>query len=74
MLAALADSGCDLPEVLQLGPSAGPFDYQYCTDELFTSAGRGRYQHQWKMSWMTSLLRQGAAETDGCTRMLSIRP
>jgi len=48
VLAVLADSGCYLPEVLQLGPSTGPFDYQYCTDELFTSAGQGRYQQQWK--------------------------
>ena len=34
VLAALADSGCYLPEVLQIEPSSGPFDYQYCTDEL----------------------------------------
>ena len=44
VLAVLADSGCYLPEVLQLGPSTGPFDFQYCTDELFASAGQGRYQ------------------------------
>ena len=48
VLAVLRDSGCYLPEVLQLGPSTGPFRLQYCTDELFTSAGQGRYQRQWK--------------------------
>ena len=26
VLAVLADSGCHLPEVLQLGPATGPFD------------------------------------------------
>ena len=39
VLAVLSDSGCFLPEVLQLGPADGPFDYQFCTDELFTGAG-----------------------------------
>jgi hypothetical protein len=61
VLAVLSDSGCFLPKVLQLGPSTGPFDFQYCTDELFTSAGRtlpsrqngvlkgqSRYGNQWK--------------------------
>ena len=39
----LAECGCFLPEVLQLGPTDGPLDFQYCTDELFSSAGRDRY-------------------------------
>ncbi|CAK0894772.1 unnamed protein product [Prorocentrum cordatum] len=34
--------------VLQLGPAAGPFDFQFCTDELFTGTGRGRYGSVWK--------------------------
>merc|ERR1712060_42453 len=34
--------------VLQLGPSTGPFDFQFCTDELFTGTGRGRYGAVWK--------------------------
>ena len=29
VLAALADCGCYLPEVLQLGPATGPFDFQF---------------------------------------------
>ena len=48
VLAVLADSGCYLPEVLQLGPATGPFDFQFCTDELFTGTGRGRYGSVWK--------------------------
>ena len=44
VLAVLADSGCYLPEVLQLGPSTGPFGFQHYTDDLFTNAGQGRYQ------------------------------
>ncbi|CAK0840013.1 unnamed protein product, partial [Prorocentrum cordatum] len=36
------------PEVLQLGPATGPFDFQFCTDELFTGTGRGRYGSVWK--------------------------
>ncbi|CAK0832649.1 unnamed protein product, partial [Prorocentrum cordatum] len=48
VLAVLADCGCYLPEVLQLGPATGPFDFQFCTDELFTGTGRGRYGSVWK--------------------------
>ena len=69
VLAVLADSGCYLPEGLQLGPSTGPFDFQYCTDELFISAGQGRYQRQWKnylddFLIATGVWRGGRAYTD----------
>ena len=46
VLAVLTEAGCFLPSVLQLGPADGPFDFQYATDELFTSAGRGRMGKQ----------------------------
>ena len=39
VLAVLDVSGCYLPEVLQLGPLSGPFDFQFSTDELFTGSG-----------------------------------
>ena len=48
VLAVLADCGCYLPEVLQLGPATGPFDFRFCTDELFTGTGRSRYGAVWK--------------------------
>ena len=69
VLAVLADCGCYLPEVLQLGPATGPFDFQFCTDELFTGAGRGRYGSVWKNYiddfWVrTGHWRNGRAYTD----------
>ena len=48
VLAVLTADGVFLPEVLQLGPSTGPFDFQYVTDELFTSCGHGRFGRCWK--------------------------
>ena len=36
VLAILADSGCHLPECLQLGGANGPFDFQNVVDETFT--------------------------------------
>ena len=45
---ALKDNSQISWEVLQLGPTDGPFDFQYCTDGLFTSAGHSRYGRVWK--------------------------
>ena len=39
VLAVLADCGCFLPEVLQLGHCSGPFASQFSTGELCTAAG-----------------------------------
>ena len=69
VLAVLADCGCFLPEVLQLGPATGPFDFQFCTDELFTGTGRGRYGSVWKNYiddfWIrTGQWHEGRAYTD----------
>ena len=33
VLAVLSDAGCFLPEVLQLGPTSGPYDFQFAVDE-----------------------------------------
>ena len=32
VLAVLSDAGCFLPEVLQLGPTSGPYDFQFSVD------------------------------------------
>ena len=55
--------------MLQLGPATGPFDFQFCTDELFTGTGRGRYGSIWKNNiddfWIrTGYWLRGRAYTD----------
>ena len=47
-MAVLANSGAFLPEVLQLGPTTGPFDFQFATDQLFGNAGPEQYLRTWQ--------------------------
>ena len=42
VLAISAEAGCFTSEVLSLGPTTGPFDFQYVADELFTMGPRRR--------------------------------